>query len=289
MGKKIREQDVEQWMLKGAVKTLAEHWAHPVVAGYRKNKLESLALSLTPRNAWAETVRNGETFVFLMQHDNEFRKFHSGLKTPYEWFDRFDKFYYGSWGFLDIAPGELQGAGALKTLDLLMRVGQRSEGEYAGDETVRMVRAKIGNEMHGFYRRFQQQGALTAIAWMDNEDVWVHQKPRMANMMRHAASHNPNDVLGAYLIWACNAGCKSHVHDKQDPSQNGIQMQQLRVLAERVGLDTSSYDDHANHCKTLHEGLGLALNGENVAVYVQGTNMVAAPLAPGDELGSLFI
>lgn len=289
MGKKIREKDVEQWLLKGETHALAQHWLHPVVVEFRKRKLQSTALSLNARSEWFEGVKNGDTFVFLMQHDRLFGNAHVGMKNPFSWFERFDKLYHGSWGLLDIAPGKLQGAGALESLDLLMRVGLKEDSDYSSDEVVRMVRAKLGNEMHGFYRRFQQQGALTAIAWMDNEDVWTHQRPRMANMMRHAASHNPNDVLGAYLVWACNAGCKSAVHEKQGTLENPLRMQQLRVLAERVGLDTSTYDEHAHQCKTLHEGLGMELTGQNISVYVQGTNMTAAPLADGEELGSLFL
>lgn len=288
MGKKIREQDVDQWLHKGSVHLLEEHWRHPVVVAYRKKKIESVSLYPKSRNEWLDNVRNGATFSFLMQHDPEFRKNHAGMNR-FEWFNKFDKVYKSSWGLLDIATDELKGANAVETLELLTREGQTFEGEYANENVIRMVRAKLEEEMHDFYCRFQKRGALTAVAWMDNEDVWTHQRPRMANMMRHAASHNPNDVLGAYLVWACDAGCKSTIHEKQDKAQNSERMQQLRVLAERVGLDTTSYDEHAYHCKTIHEGLGMELNGRNVFVYAQSTNMASAPLVEGDELGSLFL
>ena len=289
MGKKIREQDIEHWLIKGHVQQLQEHWLHPVVVAYRKKQIESSFCSLKARNAWFNGVRNGDTFSFLMQRDEEFKKANGHIGNAANWFEAFDKLYESSWGLLDMAPGRLKHANAVDTLDLLMRDGQNADADYALEDVVRMISAKLYHEMHGFYRRFQHQGALTAIAWMDNEDVWVRQRPRMANIMRHAASHNPNDVLGAYLVWACDAGCSSAVHLRQHKVQNIVRMQQLRLLAERVGLDTKSYDEHARQCKTLHEGLGMELNGKNVLAYVQGTTMTAAPLAPGDELGSLFL
>lgn len=289
MGKNIRGKDVRSWLDTGQTQLLNEHWNHAEFQAYRRSMLEVKTCLVTGRNAWHEGVRNGESFVFLMDHDPEFRKAHAGMKDASKWWLQFTSIYRSSWALLDLAPSQLRGTNALDTLDLLMRVGCDASNQYMDDEHIREIRAKIHEDVQSFYERFQTQGALTAIAWMDNEHVWIWQRPRMANMMRHAASHSPNDVLGAYLVWACDAGCKSTEHAKQNKSENLVRMQQLRRLAERVGLDTSSYDEHAHQCKTLHDGLGMELNGQNILTYVQTTNMPAASIADGEDLGALFL
>lgn len=292
MVKKIRKKDVHAWLQDGNIALLSEHWGHPEVMAYRKDAMVETAFRLNKHNAWAHDVRNGDTFVFLMARDEEFRNAHRGLVRAGVWNEWFNRIHDASWALLDIAPGNLQKAHALETLDRLMRVNQCAQESFVGNEDIRSVQEKLHAETQGFYRRFQSKGALTAIAWIDNRGIWIQQRPRMANMMRYAASHHPNDVLGAYLVWACDAGCKGPEGQKLfnvDKDGNLTRMQQLRILAERVGLDTSSYDEHAHRCKTLYSGLGMELNGQNILTYVQSTNMPAAPLANGEELGALFI
>ena len=289
MGKKILDLKIEQWLNKGNVQQLDEHWDHPMVKAYRQKQIESTMFYRDTRNAWFDGVRNGATFSFLMGRDETFNTAHKTIGTPSSWFEQFEKVYESSWDLLDIAPRKLQNANALYTLEILMREGNADLPEYAPVEIIRMVYAKLNNEMHGFYRRFQKHEGLTAIAWMDNEGVWYQKQPCMPAIMRHAASHHPNDVLGAYLVWGCDAGCKSSVHAEHDKTRNVDRMKQLRLLAERVGLNTNSYDEHVHRCKTLYEGLGMELNGTNVLAYVQGTTMTAAPLTQSEEFGSLFV
>ena len=289
---KIRRKDVHAWLQDGNIARLSEYWGHPEVMAYRKNAMVETAFRLNKHNAWAHDVRNGDTFVFLMDRDEAFRNAHRGLVRANVWNELFNRIHNASWALLDIAPGKLKKAHALETLDRLTRVNQCAQESFVSNEDILMLQGKLHAETQGFYRRFQAKGALTAIAWIDNRDIWIQQRPRMANMMRYAASHNPNDVLGAYLVWACDAGCKGPEGHKLlniDKDESLTRMQQLRILAERVGLDTSSYDEHAYRCKKLYKGLGMELNGHNILLYVQSTNMPPAPLANEEDLGALFI
>lgn len=292
MSKKIRAKDVRNWLQCGRIALLAEHWTHPEFMAYRQEELMATDGMVKGKNMWCHDVRNGETFVFLMSQDADFRKANRSILQVDSWNELFIRMPRSSWALLDVAPGELGKTNALDTLNLLMRVKHDAQGIFLDDADIRRLQDKLQYETQGFYRRFQQKSALTAMAWIDNQAVWTEQRPRMANIMRYAASHNPNDVLGAYLVWACDGGFKGSEGSKLfnfDKGETLARMEQLRVLAERVGLDTSSYAEHAERCKMLYRGLGMELNGKNIMTYVQSTNMPAAPLENGDDLGALFV
>lgn len=292
MSKKIRARDVRDWLQCGRLALLTEYWTHPEFMAYRQEEIIATDGMEKGKNMWCNDVRNGDTFVFLMGQDADFRNANRSILRADSWNELFIRMPRSSWALLDVAPGDLCKKNALDTLNRLMRVNQNAQGAFLDDAYIRRLQDKLQYETQGFYRRFQQKSALTAIAWMDNQTVWTEQRPRMANMMRYAASHNPNDVLGAYLVWACDAGCKGPEGQKLfnvDRDEDLMRMQQLRILAERVGLDTSSYDEHAHRCKTLCNGLGMELNGDSILTYVQSTDMPAAPFANGEDLGALFI
>lgn len=288
MHKKINERDIKQWLAKGNVQQLDAYWLHPKVVAYREKAMNAVGFSFDSASSWFTEVCNGNTFSFLMQRDDDFKKEKINIRIPTIWFKYFEEIYESSWGLLDVSPVQLRNANGVDTLDLLMRVGQQEGAEYASEDIIKMVCTKVHYDAHAFYTRFQTKNALSALAWIDNEHIW-RELPRMANIMRHAAQHYPNDVLGAYLIWACDAGCKSVVHKKQSKDQSIARMQQLLVLSERVGLDTRSYSEHAKQCKMLYGGLGMDLTGQNILAYVQGVTMEDAPLNAGEELGALFV
>lgn len=292
MSKKIRARDVRNWLQCGRIALLAEYWTHPEFMAYRQEELIATDGMEKGKNMWCNDVRNGETFVFLMGQDADFRNANRSILRVDSWNELFIRMPRSSWALLDVAPGDLGKTNALETLNRLMRVNQNAQGTFLEDAYIRRLQDKLQYETQGFYQRFQQKSALTAMAWIDSQDVWTEQRPRMANIMRYAASHNPNDVLGAYLVWACDGSFKGPEGSKLfnfDKGETLARMEQLRVLAERVGLDTSSYAEHAERCKMLYRGLGMELNGQNIMTYVQSTNMPAAPFANDEDLGALFI
>lgn len=286
MGKKIRQATVIEWLTRGNVEMLDKYWKHPEMVVYRASQMARNEYQKTDRNIWCESIWNGKTFLFLLERDPDVQRAHRGLARVDYWSNIFfERCWRDSWALLDIGPERLRNASALRTLDLLMRAHHTDHGEY---EAIRDVRAKIHNEVHGFYRKFSQRYPLTALAWIDNEPLWTQQRPMMANLMRHAASHHPEDVLGAYLVWANDAGFIAAQSDDERLDNNAQRMEQLRDLAGRVGLDTSSYQDHSRQCKTLYAGLGIELTGSTVGEYVQSVSMPPAPGLDNLDAPSLF-
>lgn len=86
-------------------------------------------------------------------------------------------------------------------------------------------------------------------------------------------------------MWACDAQFETEENAQYAPMDmqrnNASRMEQLCLLANRVGLDTSDYANLAAQCKTLHQGLGLPLSPQNIMAYAQA---LAVPIASiGDE------
>lgn len=286
MGKKIRQATVIEWLTRGNVEMLDKYWKHPEMVVYRASQMARNEYQKTDRNIWCESIWNGKTFLFLLERDPDVQRAHRGLARVDYWSNIFfERCWRDSWTLLDIGPERLRSADALETLDLLMRANHHENGGY---ETVRNVRAKIHNEVHAFYRKFEHRYPLTALAWIDNEQLWTLQRPMMANLMRHAASHHPQDVLGAYLMWSHDAPFMSEQSESERLTNNALRMSQLRDLAGRVGLDTSSYDDHSQQSRTLYAGLGIELTAQAIVEYVQSISVPAAPMFDDLDTPSLF-
>lgn len=287
MAKKIRESALQEWLLKGNVEMLDKYWKHPEMVAYRARELVSTLYQKPEQNPWCENFRNGKTFVFLLERDPEVQKAHKDLVHVDYWSNLFlHRCWRDSWAMLDVGPEHLRQALALPTLDGLMRAKHTADGEY---ENMNGVRAKVYNELHAFYRTFEHRYPLTALAWVDNESFWSSQRPMMANLMRYAASHHPEDILGAYLVWANNVGLGTKQEEKERLASNALRMAQLQDLAGRVGLDTASYDDHRRNCTTLYAGLGIELSGQSVLEYVRSVGMPAAIHLDELDTPSLFV
>ncbi len=286
MAKKIREATIKEWLLQGNVAKLDEHWKHPEMIAYRARELVSTLYEKPHHNAWCNSFSSGKTLVFLLARDPLVQKAHKNVEQPEHWSNLFfHRCWRDSWALLDVGPAQLRQALALPTLDMLMRTGLAADGEC---ESSNSVRAKIHGEVHGFYRAFQTRYPLTALAWIDNDHLWVFQRPMMANLMRHAASHHPEDVLGAYLIWALDVGLPEPQSEEDRLKSNAERMAQLLDLAGRVGLDTSGYKAHWEQCKTLYAGLGIELTGHSVGEYVRSVSVPAAPEIDHLDTFSLF-
>lgn len=291
MGAKLRTKDIDNWLRQGDVDSLSHHWKHPVLRAYRQEKID-VAYGKNARSAWTQQIMNGATFVFLLDNDDVFKQCHQHVRQNLgSWSATFyDRCWHSSWSLLDVASAPLHSANALDTLDLLLREGHTSTGTQLYADK---LRAKLHNEMHGFYKRFQRQSALTALACFDNDTVWTDQKPMMANLMQHAAKNNPADVLGAYLMWACGVRFDCDQEETQDSAimlkNNALRMEQLCLLANRVGLDTSNFVNLAAQCQTLHQGLGLPLNPQNVFAYTQALSVPLVTIGEEPISSALFV
>lgn len=292
MHKKITPKSIRTWLANGEVDLIEKYWNTSTVQAFRETQLNSIHKNLSgeEHNAWVSGVRNGKTFMFLLENDIQFTAYYGGLKDTEKWrYALLHKCDKDSWTLLDIAPDGLNDVTAPVLLDKMMRRGdngnQQAIYHRSEDEPVYSfeVLAKINNETTSFYRRFENKGALTSIAWIDNKHIWIDKKPTMANLMRHAAIHHPEDVLGSYLVWASDSVYKDDDIKRNmfsrtiDSSQNEARIIELRELAQRVNLDTSSYESHSAQCIALYEGLGLKLTPARIFEYARAAHVPQAP------------